>query len=544
MLSVNQITKSYGDKKILDSISFTLNKGERVALIGENGCGKTTLLSIITGVIPADSGQVVYSHATIRLGYVAQSLAFPKGATIADYLGSISGNVKQKSEQLATLAERLSIKPRETDVESEYDAVLRDLESSRDCGENAEALMPTFGLDDVSHDLLIQHLSGGQQTRLALLGVISRKPDLLVLDEPTNHLDIDMIQWLEKWLLSFTGGVLYTCHDRAFIDQTATGIIELDPDKKCVHAFTGNYSEYLNAKIAAREKQKKAFIRQQAEIKQLKKAIERRKGESRMRPGGKSDSGDKFAKGFFANRSTGTIRRAKQLEKRMDSLLNEGKAKRPEKSKELKVIFQNILRSGQVTVAFEDAAIGYPERTLIKDINRMIAYQDRIALMGANGSGKTTLLRTILGEIPVLDGKVRIGSNVNIGYMAQGQENLDPTSNALSTIRSSTAMSESDARTFLSYFLFSGDEVFTPVEKLSYGERSRLSLASFVSRGCNFLILDEPNNYLDIPSQIRFEKALMQFSGTVLAITHDRFLIEGFAKRIWKIDGGRIRDVN
>lgn len=539
MLIVNQVNKSFGDTPILESVSFTVNSGERLALIGPNGSGKTTLLSIITGRIKPDGGHVEFTAAGMRLGYLPQGAEFKQGETIGGYLDRCEGNLANKSEKLAQLAAQITKYPDRKDLQAEYDAILTQFELASEESYRGAAITAKMGLVHFSFDTPIEHLSGGQKTRLALAGALVARPQLLLLDEPTNHLDLEMLAWLEDWLRDFPGGILYVSHDRSFLDRTATGILELDPHTKTVHRYAGNYTAYLEEKLAAREKQRQEYSDQQEEIARLQSAIQRKKKEATYKPGGKADS-DKFAKGFYSNRSAGTIKRAKNLEKRIDYLMNDGRVEKPQQSWQVKIEFGDVPNSGRDVLVMENLAVGYGDNILLENLNQTIRYGERVALVGGNGTGKTTLLRTITGELSPLSGDLRLGANVHPGYMRQEQEELAPELNALLTIRSQAAISETDARTFLSYFLFTGDEVFLPVSSLSYGERARLSLAGWVIRGSNFLMLDEPINHLDIPSRTRFEQALTNFEGTVLAVVHDRYFIDGFATQVWEVKGRRL----
>jgi ATP-binding cassette subfamily F protein 3 len=257
--------------------------------------------------------------------------------------------------------------------------------------------------------------------------------------------------------------------------------------------------------------------------------------------GGKADSGDKFAKGFFANRGAGTIARAKAIEHRIEKLLTEDRLEKPRMGWQMKLDFGEVPASGQDVLALEDLAVGYGDVPLLSGLNGVVRHGTRLALVGPNGSGKTTLLRTIAGRLPPLAGRARLGANVHLGYMAQEQELLPPDLNALEFIRRRASLSETDARSFLHYYLFAGDDVFVRVGDLSFGERARLALAGLVVEGCNFLMLDEPINHLDLPSRARFEQALAGFDGTVVAVVHDRYFIEGFATELWEVDGGGLR---
>jgi ATP-binding cassette subfamily F protein 3 len=366
-------------------------------------------------------------------------------------------------------------------------------------------------------------------------------PQLLLLDEPTNHLDIAMLEWLEDWLLAFRGAALVVSHDRAFLDRTATGILDLDPASHKIKAYAGNYTAYLEAKLAERELQRQAYSSQQDEIAHLRASAVEVRDKAKFRKGGKGDSGDKFAKGIFGGRATKiAIRRAKHLEERLEHLLTEDRIEKPRDSWQMKLDFGAAPPSGKDVLVMEALSVGYQgedgrAHLLLDGLSLHVRQGSRVALVGPNGAGKTSLLRTIVGVLPPLEGSLRLGANVLPGYMAQEQENLDGSLDALETIRKLSALSETDARTFLHQFLFSGDAVFTRVDRLSYGERARLSLACLVASGCNLLLLDEPVNHLDIPARARFEQALATFHGTVLAVVHDRFFIDGFASEIWEV---------
>jgi ATP-binding cassette subfamily F protein 3 len=367
---------------------------------------------------------------------------------------------------------------------------------------------------------------------------------LLLLDEPTNHLDIEMLEWLEGWLvespLARKAAVLIVSHDRTFLDRTATGILELDGDTHALRGYPGSYSNYLEAKVAERQRQWQAYSDQQEEINRLRAAAARVRKNANFKRGGKGDSGDKFAKGFFSDQTSGTMGRAKHIKKRLERLMSDDRIEKPKGSWQMKLDFGDAPTSGRDVVALENLAVGYGEQILLSELNLLVRYGERIALVGPNGAGKTTLLRTLAGQLPALAGSVRLGSNVRVGYMAQEQELFDPDRDALETIQRSVPMPETEARAFLHKYLFSGDEVFTPVGQLSYGERARLSLGCLVANGSNLLLLDEPINHLDIPARSRFEEALAGFGGAVIAVLHDRYFIEGFASLIWEVREGQL----
>lgn len=546
MLSVHQISKSYGIETVVEGVSFQLNPGDRLGLVGPNGCGKTTLLRILAGDEKPDSGSYHYSHAGITVGYLPQGMTFEPEESVGSFINRMEGDLPGLTTHLEHLAGNLVIQPQQPEIQVEYDQVLTRIALASENAGRGPAVIAGLGLGEVSLDAPLTTLSGGQKTRLALAGVLLGSPEVMLLDEPTNHLDLEMLEWLEDWLLSLPTrhpvGVLIVSHDRAFLDRVATGILEIDAHTHKMKAYAGNYTAYLEQKLAEKEKQWQTYSDQQEEIARLQVAARHLRGIARFRKGGKGDSGDKFAKGFFANRSLGTVGRAKHIEARLDQLLNEDRIEKPRSDWQMKLEFVDTPETGKNIVSLDDLTVGYGDKPLLTGLHQVIQAGARVALVGPNGSGKTTLLRTIAGLIPPLAGQVRLGPSVKAGYMRQEQEDLDPELNGLETIQAVLTQSQTEARNFLHYFLFAGDDVFTPVGKLSYGERSRLSLACLVAQGCNLLMLDEPLNHLDIPSRARFEQTLARYEGTVLAVVHDRYFIQGFASEIWEVRGLRIVD--
>jgi ATP-binding cassette subfamily F protein 3 len=540
MLTIHQVSKSYSIQTVLSNVSFSIQAGERLGLIGSNGCGKTTLLKIISGIETADSGTIQVSPSNLRIGYLAQGQEFVENETILSYIHRMEGDILSLTQSLEKLAARLVLKPNDLSLQTEFDAVLKQLTAADQSAGSGAGALKALGLDGLAEDMPVAFLSGGQKTRLALAGVLASNPQLLLLDEPTNHLDLAMLQWLENWLRQFPGGVLMVSHDRAFLDRTASGILELDDKSHALRYYPGNYSDYLDQKFSENSHQWQAYKNQQDEIARLGRAASRVRGQAAYKKGGKADTNDGFMRGFYANRTLETIRRAKQIEKRIESLLSDEHIDKPRQDWQVKIEFNSTNSGGQDVLVIDDLNVGYRDNLLIKEINLVVRNGQRVAITGENGIGKTTLIRTLTSEIPPLSGKFRLGAGVKPGYMAQEQENLNPLLNSLETIQSFHPMSETEARAFLSFYLFTGDDVFVPVRNLSFGERSRLALASLVIRGCNFLLLDEPINHLDIPSRSRFEQALSQFDGTVLAVVHDRYFIDGFASEIWEVKEQKI----
>jgi len=537
MLTAHHLSKTYGIQPILDNVSFSLSNDERVGLIGPNGSGKTTLMRILAGLEHPDAGIVVSTRPRLRIGYLAQGMDLTPGETVQAALQPASTDPAGLEAEIAALASALSSSPDDPSLQLRYDAALARLSSLHS---SVSSVLGPLGLADIPLDTPVQHLSGGQKTRLMLARVLLEEPHLLLLDEPTNHLDLAMLEWLEGWLGRFQGAALIISHDRAFLDNTIHSILELDPTTHTIHSYAGHYADYLEQKLSEREKQAQAYHDQQAEIAQLRSAAAHIRGLTRMRKGGKADSGDKFAKGFFGNRSMKNVAgRAKHIEARIEKLLTEEHVEKPKSSWQMKLDFGAPTHQSKDVLVAENLSVGYAH-PLLTGLNLHIRAGQRIALIGPNGSGKTTLVRTIAGSLEPLGGSLKLGATIKRGYMAQEQELLNPSLSALQTIQRTVPFTETEARNFLHFFLFEDDDPLRPAGALSFGERARLQLALLVAEGCTFLLLDEPVNHLDIPSRARFEAALANFRGTVLAVVHDRYFIERFASHVWSIEDGKI----
>ncbi len=536
MLQVTQLSKSYGLDPILVDINFTLNPGDRFGLVGINGTGKSTLLRIIVGEETANKGSVTYFPSNLRIGYLPQGMSFEDHLTIGSFLGGETSELSVLEEELAQLASTLAANPDLQEVQIQFDEVLNQINRAQEVQHVSPVILRGLGLEEYNLDTRVDHLSGGQKTRLMVAKVLLQNPQLLILDEPTNHLDIGMLQWLENWINPFSGAVLMVSHDRTFLDHTVNGILELDEHSHKIAFTSGNYSQYLEQKIAKQDKQLHAYQDQLEEIDRLRRAAADMRSKAKYHKGGKTDPSktDGFSIGFFANRTKETIQKAKNIEKRVEKIIDEGIGK-PARTWQMRVDFQDTPSSGRDVLILDDLSIGFGDLNLVDHINIILRYGERVALIGENGSGKTTFIKTILGEIPYLKGSFRLGSQVLTGYMSQEQRELNLDLSVLETIGNLLSQNETENRSFLSKYLFRSDEVFKQVKNLSYGERARLSLASLVAQGCNFLILDEPINHLDIPSRTQFEKSLSTFEGTILAVVHDRYFIEGFATQVWEI---------
>lgn len=541
MLQVRNITHWFGDVKVLDQISFTLNRGQRAGLIGPNGCGKSTLLKIITGELAPDQGAVQLSPATLRLGYLPQALDFPAGATVGDVLATAQGERVSVETRLAEAAERVAGAGNGelAAALADYDRALAEFEAlgGGNLHVEAEAVLAGLGLADVGQERPVQALSGGQKTRLGLARLLLSQPDLLALDEPTNHLDIRALAWLEEFLAAYPGAILLVSHDRAFLDRTVTTILALDDVTHTLREYPGAYSDYALAIDRSLEKQWAAYQEQQERMARLNSSIRKLSG--------KAQNIENETVHFHWRRIAKDLaRRAVVQKRRLERMLeSEDLVEKPGLTWKMKLEFPDMPRSGQDVLSIDRFSVGYGERAVLEGVTLHLSYGERAALIGPNGAGKTTLLRCITGGLQPWAGEVRLGRGVRLGYMAQEQETLDLAATPLALLRAAAPLTETEARSFLHYFLFAGDEVFTPVGKLSFGERSRLALALLAGRGCNFLLLDEPINHLDIPSRESFERAMARFQGAVLAVVHDRYFIERFATTLWMVEGGTVQVV-
>ena len=541
MLQVREITKWFGDVLVLDRISFNLNRGERAGLIGPNGSGKTTLLRILMGQIAPDRGSVQLAPASLRVGYLPQALEFPPTATVGDVLRAAMGEREAAETRLERLGEAVAKATGEALAAAleEYDHALAEYEALGGAARRADAdvVLAGLGMAGLDQARSVNGLSGGQKTRLGLARLLLMEPELLLLDEPTNHLDIVALDWLEDYLTAYPGAVLVISHDRTFLDRTVNRILALDDVTHTLREYPGSYTDYALAIDRDLDKQWAAYREQQRRVQQLESSIRRL---------------DNKAKGIeqetihfhFRRIAKDLARHATVQKRRLERMLDgEEAVEKPGLTWKMKLEFADTPRSGQDVLHISDLVMGFGERTLFTEVNLHLTYGERAVLLGANGTGKTTLLRCIAGRLKPWAGQVHLGRGVRLGYMSQEQETLDAAATPFELIRAAAPLDETEARSFLHYFLFAGDEVFRPAGRLSFGERSRLALALLAVQGCNFLLLDEPINHLDIPSRESFERAMARFEGTVLAVVHDRYFVERFATTIWELDEGHVRTI-
>ncbi len=539
MLQLSNIAKSYGGNQILDRVSFVVNPGERVGLIGPNGCGKTTLLRIIIGQETPDAGSVRLSPPSARLGYLAQAFEYNPTDTVGQAMWQARGSLDTARQRMQALAAAMATAQGEAleramagygEAQAAFEAL-----GGYDMGHRIEAILDGLGLAQVDQETPVEILSGGQKTRLGLARLLLAEPQLLLLDEPTNHLDMEALEWLEGFLRSYAGAVIIVSHDRTFLDNTVTRILELDPITHTATEYPGDYTAYAAAKERELETQWQMYGDQQDRIAQYERAIGRLRGQA-------MNIENTTVHFYWRKQALKIARRAVTQARRLQRLLeSEDRVDKPRPVWEMKLDFADTPAAGQEVLALEDLGMSFGERSLFQGANLLLRQGERIALLGPNGSGKTTLLRIITGELAPTSGRARLGANVRLGYYSQEQENLDEQSTPLEEIRRTGAFSETDARSFLHYFLFAGDDVFVPVGDLSYGERARLALAKLVAGGCNLLLLDEPINHLDIPSRENFERAIAEYSGTLLMVVHDRYLVERMATGIWALGEDTIR---
>ena len=535
MLSAHHIHKSYGIQTVLQDITFSISAGERLSLIGPNGCGKTTLMRILVGLEQPDSGTVVHTRPDLRIGYLSQGFELDPALTIAKACAPAPG--RNLESDLARLATALSTNPSDKGVQAEYDTVLGQLSIVH---APPEDILTPLGLAGLSPEHRVGELSGGQKTRLMLALLLLSEPNLLLLDEPTNHLDIQMLEWLEDWLRRFRGAALIVSHDRAFLDNTVSSILELDPSTHGLRLYPGNYSDYIEQKLSEQEHQLQTYNDQQAEIHRMRQDIVRTKQQS-LNVELTTTSREPGVRRYAKKVAKKALSREKKLERFLES---DDLVERPRPSWQLKLDFAAPEHQSRDILVTENLSIGYPGHApLLEAIRLHIQAGQRLALTGPNGCGKTTLLRTIAGKLEPVAGSVRLGASVKLGFMTQEQEHLDLDKSALETIQTAGLFNQTEARHFLHFFLFSGDDPLRPARSLSYGERSRLELALLVAQGCTFLLLDEPINHLDIPARARFEQALSKYTGTVLAVIHDRYFIEQFATEVWTMEDGRVRSI-
>lgn len=517
----SQLKKDYGTEPILKDITFELNENERVALIGKNGSGKTTLLRILTGEEKADQGSVMIRKGVV-IGYLKQIPVYEGDEKAGEVIRSafqeqleLADKLRRLEEQMATVEEKQ--KDSLEAMLKRYD-MLHVLFESRGGYEMEERLSKVCAGLKISDEFMernFSYLSGGEKTLVCLARILLQNPDILILDEPTNHLDMTMMEWLQEYLKSYRGTVLLVSHDRYFLENAVTRILEIVDGR--AEEYLGNYSYYIEEKRRRREEQEAEYKEQNKRIKEMEAAIKR------MRQwAAKADNEDMY-------------KHAKAMQKRLDKM---DRIKKVREDKGFGIGFDDGNRSGKDVLRLEGVVKSYPGKVLFQDFCMEVFFQEHIALLGRNGCGKTTLIRMILGEEPVNGGTIYLGAGIKIGYLPQNIVFADENRTLLEEFRDDMVITEGKARELLSKYLFYGEEVFKKVRNLSGGEKSRLFLAKLIQKEINFLILDEPTNHLDIMSREKLEEALLSFRGTILMVSHDRYFINRIATGIVEIVDG------
>ena len=516
-IQVRNLTKFFViGENLLDDLSFEIQEGERVAILGRNGCGKTTLFNILTGQMDYDSGEI-YVNPNKRLGLISQIPKFPAGYTVEDVLRTAYSGLMKVKARMERLEADMAAGATAEQLR-EYDRLSNRFQSGGgyEMDVDVDKVCNGLGIPAQQRAQEFDSLSGGEKTRANLARLLLEKTDILLLDEPTNHLDLRSVEWLEWYIQNFRGTVLAISHDRYFIDQIAQRVIEIADG----HAefYSGNYSFYMDEKQARFDLQMKQYEQEQAKLKQLGYTVERMKG-------------------WGINNRT-LYRRAMSIQHRMDRIR---KTERPKTERTMKASFGERDFSGDVVFKMKNVSKSFGDRMLFSDVNLLVEGGERIALLGDNGTGKSTFIKCLLGEEDC-QGKIQFGPTVKWGYLPQIIHFDHPERSLYDTMLYEKNCTPQMARDRLGAFLFQGEDVFKTVGNLSGGEQSRLRLCMLMDEKINLLILDEPTNHLDIASREWVEAAIEEFEGVLLFVSHDRYFIEKFAERIWLLEDGKIRD--
>ena len=511
ILQANKIERSFAGEVLFDNISLQVDERDRIALVGKNGAGKSTLLKILVGEEEPTSGEI-NKKRDLSLSYLAQDSRFESSNTIYDEMLHVFDDLRKTEKTLRQMELEMGEKTG-ADLEKlmqDYDRLSEEFRQAGGFTYEADirAILNGFKFDESMWQMKIEELSGGQNTRLALAKMLLEKPNLLVLDEPTNHLDIETIAWLENYLVNYSGALLIVSHDRYFLDKVAT--ITLDLTKHSLDRYVGNYSSFVEQKEQKLLTEAKNYEKQQKEIAALED---------------------------FVNRNLVRASTTKRAQSRRKQLEKMERLDKPEAgTKSAHMTFHSDKTSGNVVLTVEEAAVGYDDQILSEPINLDIRKMNAVAIVGPNGIGKSTFIKSIVGQIPFIKGEARFGANVEVGYYDQTQSKLTPHNSVLDELWNDFKLTpEVEIRNRLGAFLFSGDDVKKTVGMLSGGERARLLLAKLSMENNNFLILDEPTNHLDIDSKEVLENALIDFDGTLLFVSHDRYFINRVATQVLEL---------
>ena len=511
ILQANKIERSFAGEVLFDNINLQVDERDRIALVGKNGAGKSTLLKILVGEEEPTSGEI-NKKKDISLSYLAQDSRFESENTIYDEMLHVFDDLRRTEKQLRQMELEMGEKSGEdlNKLMSDYDRLSENFRQAGGFTYEADirAILNGFKFDESMWQMKIAELSGGQNTRLALAKMLLEKPNLLVLDEPTNHLDIETIAWLENYLVNYNGALIIVSHDRYFLDKVAT--ITLDLTKHSLDRYVGNYSRFVELKEQKLATEEKNYEKQQKEIAALED---------------------------FVNRNLVRASTTKRAQSRRKQLEKRDRLDKPEAGKKsANMTFQSEKTSGNVVLTVENSAIGYDGEVLSEPINLDLRKMNAVAIVGPNGIGKSTFIKSIVDQIPFIKGEKRFGANVEVGYYDQTQSKLTPNNTVLDELWNDFKLTpEVEIRNRLGAFLFSGDDVKKSVGMLSGGEKARLLLAKLSMENNNFLILDEPTNHLDIDSKEVLENALIDFDGTLLFVSHDRYFINRVATHVLEL---------
>ncbi len=510
-----QLGKAFGALDVFAGVDLRIEAGDRIGMVGPNGAGKTTLLRILAGAEAPTAGEV-FRRRGLSVGFLPQDPPPAGEDTLHAAMLRVFDGLRAQGAALAELEHRLAEAAAHRN--GDYDALLEAYGQAQTAFEVAggyayetriRQVLGGLGFNEDEHALPMAHLSGGERTRALLAQLLLQEPDLLLLDEPTNHLDLEAVEWLEETLLHWSGALVVVAHDRYFLDKVATRIWDMDFSR--LAAYRGNYSAYHRQREMRRERQRREWEDQQEMVARTEDFIRR-------------------------NLAGQRTKEAQGRRTRLERFLRDEAIERPEEDRRIRLGLTTYIRSGDLVMATKNLVVGY-DKPLFASPDLEIRRGDRVALIGPNGAGKTTLLKVILGQLPPLAGRVRFGASVQVGYLAQAQAGLNPDQAVLDSILEIKNLPVTQARSFLGQFLFSGDDVFRTIGTLSGGQRSRVALARLTLQGANFLLLDEPTNHLDLASQEVLEDVLRAFPGTILLVSHDRYLVQAIATHIWRVAG-------
>ena len=511
ILSAQHIAKSFGVNAVLRDVSLTVQQGDRIGLVGVNGCGKSTLMRILAGLDAQDGGEISLVRG-LRVGYLAQQNMVTSGETVWNELQKVYEQVFAMEKKLRELEDEMAHAhtdaQRFAQLSADYDRLTQRFEEADGYSWKSmvSGVLNGLGFKPAQYDQCVDSLSGGEQTRLCLARLLLQKPDLLLLDEPTNHLDMETLQWLENYLAAYKGSVLVISHDRYFLDHVCTGIAEILMGSS--EQYNGNYTRYIALRQERFESRMRAYEIQQKEIERQQAIIARYRMFNREK----------------------SIRAAESREKALDRM---EKLEKPVDERAIRFSFEARRRTGEDVLQLTEISKSFGEKHLFHDLTLRVRAGDRVALIGPNGVGKSTLIKIIVGEELPDTGFIRYGSNVDIGYYDQHQSTLHADKTALDEIWDRfPQMEQSNVRGALGMFLFTGDDVFKPIHTLSGGEKGRVALTALMLRKDNLLLLDEPTNHLDMDSREVLEDALTDFGGTIITVSHDRYFINRIANRI------------